>query len=102
MASFRMVIVTPEKIIMDGEVDSLVAPGVDGLFGVLAGHAPMLAAVRPGTLSVRDARENRLFVIGAGVFEAKSGGCVLTIEDAIPAANAGEAEEILEKYNVNQ
>lgn len=53
MATFRLQIVTPSQILFDGEVESLVAPGRNGYFGVLPHHAPLVAALGPGTLRVR-------------------------------------------------
>jgi len=48
MATFHFDLVSPEKLAFSGEVDQVDVPGVEGDFGVLAGHAPVVAAVRPG------------------------------------------------------
>ncbi len=50
MASFILDIVTPERTIFSGPVESLQAPGSQGSFGVLARHAPMIAAMKVGVL----------------------------------------------------
>ena len=50
MASFHLDIVTPERTIFSGSVESLQAPGSQGSFGVLARHAPMIAAMKVGAL----------------------------------------------------
>ncbi|MFC1601464.1 FoF1 ATP synthase subunit delta/epsilon [Candidatus Sumerlaeota bacterium] len=52
MADFQLQIVTQEKIAFDGMVDSMVLPGADGYFGVLAHHAPLLALLGEGELTV--------------------------------------------------
>ncbi len=52
--SFRLQIVTPERVIMDAPVTSVIAPGVEGSFGVLAGHAPMVTELGVGELRYRD------------------------------------------------
>ena len=52
MATFHFDLVSPEKIAFSGEVDQVDVPGVEGDFGVLAGHAPVVAAIRPGIITV--------------------------------------------------
>ena len=52
MATFHFDLVSPEKLAFSGEVDQVDIPGVEGDFGVLAGHAPVVAAMRPGILTV--------------------------------------------------
>ena len=49
-ANFQLRIVTPEKILYSGDVVSLQAPGSEGSFGVLASHAPMVVALKTGSL----------------------------------------------------
>ena len=49
MATFHFDLVSPEKLAFSGEVDQVDVPGVEGDFGVLAGHAPVVAAIRPRT-----------------------------------------------------
>lgn len=45
-------IITPEKKIFAGEVDSVQLPGLDGLFQVLDNHAPIISALAEGTIKV--------------------------------------------------
>ena len=45
MATFHFDLVSPEKLAFSGEVDQVDVPGVEGDFGVLAGHAPVVAAI---------------------------------------------------------
>lgn len=53
-ATFRLEIVTPVGPVYSGEVVSLIAPGSEGYLGVLAHHAPLLTALRAGTLTLRE------------------------------------------------
>jgi len=56
-------VITPERIVLDEQVDSVRIPGVDGSIGILPRHAPMVAAVDAGVLRYRrGAAEERLFV----------------------------------------
>jgi len=45
-------LVTPEKLLRSEEVHMVVVPGTEGEFGVLEGHAPVMAIIRPGELTV--------------------------------------------------
>ena len=53
MASIRLEIVTPEKMLVREDVDEVVAPGEEGYFGVLPGHTPMLAGLGNGGIRIR-------------------------------------------------
>ena len=46
MATFHFDLVSPEKLLFSGEVDQVDVPGTEGDFGVLAGHAPLVSALR--------------------------------------------------------
>jgi len=79
MDTFRMKISTPESCVFDGPVESLVAPGVAGAFGVLAHHAPMIAAIDEGVLRASAAGVSIFFSVGKGVLEVTGDlVCVLT------------------------
>jgi len=62
--SFTLDIVTPERVILSDEAVSLRAQGVEGSFGILPNHAPILAELAPGELDFRRAggQEVRLAV----------------------------------------
>ena len=48
----RFELVTPERLVRSEEVYMVTVPGVEGDFGVLEGHAPLMSTVRDGALSV--------------------------------------------------
>ncbi len=52
MATFHFELVSPQKIGFSGQVDQVDVPGSNGDFGVLAGHAPLIALLRPGIMTV--------------------------------------------------
>ena len=96
MRSFQLTIVTPAGKRFDGEAESVVAPGEEGVFGVLAYHAPMIAGLRPGVLTVRAGGVSSFFVMGQGVLEVSAGNSVVVLADAAePAASREEAEKEL-------
>ncbi len=74
MATFHFDLVSPEKLAFSGEVDQVDIPGTEGDFGVLAGHAPIVAGIRPGVLTIttggaRRPRRN----VGEGPYRARRG-----------------------------
>lgn len=89
MAMFQLDIVTPEKKVYSGQVESLRAPGADGNFGVLPRHQPMLAALTVGVLSFDEAggKTRNLAISGGFANVARSGVTIL-------AETAELAEEI--------
>lgn len=62
----RLKIITPEKLVFDGEVEELVAPGQMGEFGVLPGHVPFLSVLHPGRLRFKteESGESTLIIHG--------------------------------------
>ena len=68
--TFQFEIITPDRVIYQGRVSSLVAPGMEGFFGVLVNHAPLIARSSGGKLKVREtANEERFFQVAPGVVE---------------------------------
>jgi F-type H+-transporting ATPase subunit epsilon len=67
---FRLQIVTPERVLMDGPVTSVIAPGSEGQFGVLAGHAPFVTELGIGELRYRDSDNvEHLLAVHGGFFQ---------------------------------
>jgi F-type H+-transporting ATPase subunit epsilon len=80
-------LVSPERLLVSRGVEMVVVPGVEGDFGVLAGHAPLISGVRPGVIAVFDAGkvEERIFVAG-GFAEVTGERCTVLAEQAVPVA----------------
>ncbi len=78
-------LVVPERLLASVEADMVVIPGTEGDFGVLAQHAPLMAVLRPGVISIYqgDRVERRLFVAG-GFAEVNERGCIVLAERAEP------------------
>ena len=55
---FQLQVITQEKKIFDAAVTSLVLPGADGYFGVLADHAPLIAMLGKGKMTVKQGEMN--------------------------------------------
>ncbi|MEZ4440674.1 MAG: ATP synthase F1 subunit epsilon [Polyangiaceae bacterium] len=69
MASLSLEIVTPSGVVLAESVDEVVAPSVQGEFGVLAGHLPMLAALHTGLLHYKKGGESVDVAVGTGFAE---------------------------------
>jgi F-type H+-transporting ATPase subunit epsilon len=96
MASFHLDLVAPEKLLFSGEVEQVDVPGSEGDFGVLAGHAPLIATLRPGILTIfREGGAIRVVVNGGFAEVSPAGLTVLAdmavpVEDFNPSVLAGE------------
>ena len=69
MTTFHFDLVSPEKLAFSGEVDQVDVPGIEGDFGVLAGHAPVVAAIRPGILTVTSGGTQQKIIVLGGLAE---------------------------------
>lgn len=67
--TFKLEIVTPEALVFAEEVESLVVPAYEGYLGVLAGHAPLLCALTPGEVTIRQGGSSRRFASSGGFME---------------------------------
>lgn len=78
-------LVSPEKLLFSGEVDMVVLPAADGDMGILPGHSPVIATIRPGTICIFNGStvEKRLFVAG-GFVEVTQERCTVLAETATP------------------
>ncbi len=77
--TFNLQIVTPEREVFSGQVEQISLPGIEGSFGVLHNHAPLIAALEPGLLQIWDGEGNEIrMAIGGGFFQvAKNQAMVL-------------------------
>ena len=82
MATFHFDLVSPEKNAFSGEVDQVDVPGVEGDFGVLAGHAPVVAAVRPGILTITTGGTHQKIIVLGGLAEVSDKGLTVLADVA--------------------
>ncbi len=81
--SFHLEIRTPEKLIFDGDVNSVGAPGVEGNFQILAGHIPFLTALEVGEIRITESSDTqRRLATSGGVFEVLRTGVTALVETA--------------------
>jgi F-type H+-transporting ATPase subunit epsilon len=93
MSTFRLSIITPTGSAYDGPAEGLVAPGAAGEFGVLGGHAPMIAAVQQGVLRVQCPGRPAFFAVGQSLLEVSDQGVLVLAEQASEHASLREAQQ---------
>ncbi|MFZ1815014.1 MAG: F0F1 ATP synthase subunit epsilon [Rhizobiaceae bacterium] len=83
--AFNFELVSPERLLLSGEVSEVVVPGSDGYFTVMANHAPVMSSVKPGVVDVRmaDGELKQIFVRG-GFADVSPSGLILLAEHAVP------------------
>jgi F-type H+-transporting ATPase subunit epsilon len=84
MATFNLDLVTPDKVLFAGPVDQVDVPGVEGDFGVLAGHAPLVAMIKPGVLVVHEGGKQHRVVVTGGFAEVNPQGLTILADFAGP------------------
>src|ERR1700733_2709611 len=92
MATFHFDLVSPEKMAFSGEVDQVDVPGVEGDFGVLAGHAPVVAAIRPGILTLITGGSKQKIIVLGGVAEVSDKGLTVLADVATSLDELDRAE----------
>lgn len=77
-------ILTPEKKIYSGEVYGVQLPGIDGVFEVLEKHAPLVSALKAGTLKIlKDKNATSLYSIQGGFVEVLNNKTMVLVEGAV-------------------
>jgi F-type H+-transporting ATPase subunit epsilon len=81
--TFHLSLLTPERSLLEADIVALTAPGSEGYLGVLAHHAPLVTALQPGRLEIRDADQGEtLFCVSGGFLEV-SGNRATILADAV-------------------
>jgi F-type H+-transporting ATPase subunit epsilon len=93
MTTFNLDLVSPERLLFSGAVNDVLVPGTEGEFVVMAGHMPVMTALRPGVVDIGDAegKHTRLYVRG-GFADVTNTSLTLLAETAIPLAELDTAK----------
>ena len=83
--SFQLSIVAPDRSVLDEPAESVIAPGSEGYFGVLAGHVPFIAALKPGIVEFLTS-QGRQHVAVSGGFAEVTADKVTILADAAERA----------------
>ena len=73
-------LVSPEKLVLSADVDSVQVPGAEGDFGVLPNHSPVMAMLRAGTLTVESDGKRQSFELDGGFVDVTPQGVTVLAE----------------------
>jgi F-type H+-transporting ATPase subunit epsilon len=79
-------LVSPERELFAGPVDQVDAPGAEGDFGVLAGHAPFMTALKEGPVRVHNDGKVTTYQVRGGFADVTPDGLTILAEQAVEAA----------------
>ncbi len=99
----RFELATPTRLVVTAEVEEVVAPGVEGYFGVWPGHAPFLASLGTGLVSYRDGGPEHVLAVNGGFAEVRPDRVIILADTAerpeeIDVARAQRARERAEQW----
>jgi len=86
MATFRLEIVTAERMVYSDDVTALIAWGVQGQLGILPHHAPLMTMLQPGDLLIRKDKEEEVLAVSGGFLEVRPDK-VIVLADACERAD---------------
>jgi F-type H+-transporting ATPase subunit epsilon len=98
VTTFRLEIVTAEKMIYSDDVSAIVAWGVEGQLGILPHHSPLMTILQPGDLMIRKDKDEEYLAISGGFLEVRPDKVILLADaceraDEIDIARAEEAKK---------
>jgi F-type H+-transporting ATPase subunit epsilon len=92
MSKLHFDLVSPERLLMSAEVDQVDVPGSEGDLGILANHAPVMTALRPGVLTILvQGKQGEKFFVRGGFAEVTATGLTVLAEEAMPLAELDKA-----------
>jgi F-type H+-transporting ATPase subunit epsilon len=84
MAALHFEFVSPERVLFSGDVDQVDLPGAEGDMGILAGHAPLVTALRPGIVTIYSGSSREPVVVIGGFAEVSPAGLTILADRAMP------------------
>jgi len=98
MATFKLEIVTAERMVFSEEVSALIAWGMEGQLAILPHHAPLMTILQPGDLMIRKDKEEEYLAISGGFLEVRPDKVIILADacervDEIDIARAEEAKK---------
>jgi F-type H+-transporting ATPase subunit epsilon len=100
--TFQLQVATPDRLLVDEQVTLAEVPGANGYLGILAGHAPLMSALKPGVLTFEGgSRGQHVFAISGGFVEISDNHVRVLAEEAEPAGEiqVDKARQQLEEAN---
>lgn len=92
-AAFKFELVSPERLLVSEQVESVVLPGSEGEMTVMANHAPLMSTIKPGVVRVKTvAGAEQTFVVFGGFVDVMPDSCTLLAESAIATREFDKAD----------
>jgi F-type H+-transporting ATPase subunit epsilon len=88
--ALQLLVVTPERRVLEAEADEVELPGSQGYLGILPGHAPLITLLGTGVLSLRRGGSSAAYAVSAGFAEV-SGDRVSVLADSAEGADEIDA-----------
>jgi F-type H+-transporting ATPase subunit epsilon len=82
MPRLKLDVVTGERQVYSGDVDAVIAPGVEGELGILPRHAPLLTMLEPGVLRIRQGDDELALAISGGFLEVQPNRVIVLADTA--------------------
>ena len=95
----KLKIITQERVVFDGDVDAVYAKGIDGEFGILTGHIPIMSALDIGVTRAVIGKETKMFTTMGGILQFKSDECLIltTLAECGDEIDETRAKEALDR-----
>ena len=91
--AFKFELVSPERLLVSAQVESVVIPGAEGEMTVMANHAPVMTTVKAGVVSLRTAAgADERYVVFGGFADILPSGCTLLAESAVAVKDINRAD----------
>lgn len=85
--TLKLELVSPERLLLSEQVEMVIVPGAEGVFGVLPLHAPTLSTLKPGFVEVyKGGKVAESFFVTGGFAEVTPVSCTVLVDEAIPQA----------------
>lgn len=102
MSKLKLEIVTAEHLTFSGDVNAVIAPGIEGQLGILPNHAPLMTMLQPGELIIRKDGEELYLAITGGFLEVRPDKVIILADacercEEIDIARAEEAKKRAEE-----
>jgi F-type H+-transporting ATPase subunit epsilon len=91
--AFQFELVSPERLLVSEQVESVVIPGTEGEMTVMAHHAPVMTTIKPGVVTVKTAEgQEERYVVFGGFADIVPSGCTLLAESAVAVGDIDRAD----------
>ncbi|MFC5387279.1 F0F1 ATP synthase subunit epsilon [Aquamicrobium segne] len=81
--SFKFELVSPERLLVSEEIESVVIPATEGEMTVMANHSPVMTTIKPGVVTITSAGGQERYVVFGGFADILPSGCTLLAESAV-------------------